>query len=125
MVIFLESYLCFEVKPYAGQTGLTITTSMAKSKVQPTKFRTEIFSHAKTLLLLLSVKNTIFMSSLKSSHFKFIFVSLLPAHMSPHLFHTCSTLFHPFGASRFQNCLWENQPQLWHFEAILSPSGAY
>ena len=24
----------------------------------------------------------------------------LPAHMSPYLFHPCSTLFHPFGASR-------------------------
>ena len=41
-----------------------------------------------------------------------------PAHMSPHLFHPCSTSFHPFGASRTR--LWPMYPNMAIFGQFLA-----
>ena len=41
-----------------------------------------------------------------------------PAHMSPHLFHPCSTSFHPFGASRTR--LWPMYPNVAIFGQFLA-----
>ena len=43
----------------------------------------------------------------------------LPAHMSPYLFHPCSTLFHPFGASR---AAYGHKAHFWPFSAPPEPT---
>ena len=42
-----------------------------------------------------------------------------PAHMSPYLFHPCSTLFHPFGASR---AAYGHKAHFWPFSAPPEPT---